>query len=322
MMFAGLSVLAVAVASNSGANETQTVLPNRMREESPTGISDAHIYTWIGNTAGWDRKLHISGYRMGCDAGDPEGCVRDATEAVAQEHLTTIFLSMFVDPTHALSDARAFSRLSLTHPFIAEAGFDDFVGRYDKLFSRPGIDPPVWLREVVHNIKYENANLGFGVTIYEDDLNSPHLRPPDLPADIARSVDFVHFYLHYRADAARYDDAVKRVKVLFPRARIIAGIYAYDRINYIPCSPATARPCSPDEEISLYQQALSMDVRLLKQGQIVGVEFYPGFFGKENEWGGWKHSDYCSPDRVAECIHNTQIMRQDTIEILRRGMGW
>ena len=105
-MFAGLSVLAVAVGSSSGANAMQTVLANRMLEESPTGISDAHIYTWIGNTAVWDRKLHISGYRMGCDAGDPEGCVRDATEAVAQEHLTTNFFRCLSTPrmpsaTHA-----------------------------------------------------------------------------------------------------------------------------------------------------------------------------------------------------------------------------
>src|SRR5258708_7847358 len=31
---------------------------------------DDHIYTWIGNTPEWNRKMHVAGYRMGCDAGD------------------------------------------------------------------------------------------------------------------------------------------------------------------------------------------------------------------------------------------------------------
>jgi hypothetical protein len=320
-MLAGLSVLAAAIASISGTNAMQA-LPSGLAGDPAAGNSDAHIYTWIGNTPAWNRKLHVSGYRMGCDAGDPEGCVRDAAQAVAQSHLKTIFLSMFIDPAHTLSDARVYSLLSLSYPFIAEAGFDDFVGRYDKLIPRPGFDPPSWLREVVHNVKAENPNLGFGITVYEDELDSPYLRPPALPADVARNVDFVHFFLHYRTDAARYAGDVDRVKALFPHAKIIAGIYAYDRINYIPCSPANARPCSPDEEIGLYKQALSIDASLLKQGRIAGIEFYPGFFGKENEWGGWKHSDYCSPERVQQCIENTLTMRKSTLDILGAAMGW
>src|ERR1700739_1022995 len=32
---------------------------------------DDHIYTWIGNTPEWNRKMHVSGYRMGCNPSDP-----------------------------------------------------------------------------------------------------------------------------------------------------------------------------------------------------------------------------------------------------------
>lgn len=283
---------------------------------------DAHIYTWIGNTPAWDRKLHISGYRMGCDDGDPQGCVRDATQAVEQEGLTRIFLSMPVDPERTPGDAREYSRLSVSRPFLAEAGFDDFIGRYGKLFLRPGIDPPSWLRGVIHNVKSDNPHLAFGITLYEDELDSPFLRAPQLPADIAQSVDYVHLFLHYRRDAPLYAAYIERAKALFPRAKIIAGLYAYDRVNYIPCSPASQQPCTPAEEILLYKQAVSIAAQLLKDGRIVGIEFYPGFFGKENEWGGWKHTDYCSPWRVKECVENTRIMRKNTATILSTAFGW
>jgi len=283
---------------------------------------DAHIYTWIGNTREWDRKLHVSGYRMGCDTGDPQGCVRDATEEVGQEGLVRIFLSMFEDPQRTPDDAREYSRLSLSHPFLAEAGFDDFVGRYEKLFSKTGVHPQVWLRGAMRNVKAENPRLAFGITLYEDELDSPYLREPRLPADLAASIDYVHLFLHYRMNAPQYEADVQRAKTLFPKAQIIAGLYAYDRIDYIPCSPSSERPCTPDEEIRLYKQAVGIDARLLKQGRIAGIEFYPGFFGKEEEWGGWKHADYCSAGRVEKCIENTRIMRQNTVETLGAALGW
>ncbi len=291
-------------------------------ERPSTTANNALIYTWIGNTPAWDRKLHVSGYRMGCDDGDPQGCVRDATGVVEQEGLTRVFLSMPVDAQLTPGDAREYSRLSVSHPFIAEAGFDDFVGRYGKLFSRSGIDPPQWLRGVVNNVKADNVRLAFGITLYEDELDSPYLRAPQLPTDVAQSVDYVHLFLHYRADAPQYPEYVEQAKQLFPRAKIIAGLYAYDRVNYIPCAPTSQQPCAPTEEIRLYKQAVSIAAHLLKDRRIVGIEFYPGFFGKENEWGGWRHADYCSPKRVQECIENTRTMRKNTVSILGAEFGW
>jgi hypothetical protein len=286
------------------------------------GAQNTHIYTWVGNTAAWDRKLHVAGYRMGCDLGDPDGCVRQATEVAQQNGLTTVFLSLFEDPAHTVADARECSRLSLTHPLLTEVGFDDFVGRYWRLFSRPRFDPPTWLRDVIHGARQSNAKMGFGITLYEDDLDSPYLRAPKLPADVAQSIDFVHLYLHYRTDAPQLPAYVVQTKALFPNAKIIVGLYAYDRIDYIPCAADSHRPCAQEEEIHLYKDALTRAAQMLKDGGIAGIEFYPGFFGKETEWSGWKNAEYCAPARIDACLKNTLAMRESTAEILRTELGW
>jgi hypothetical protein len=265
--------------------------------------------------------MHVSGYRMGCDNGDPQGCVQEAMQAVAQNGIVRVFLSMPVDAEQTPADALVYSRLSVSHPFIAEAGFDDFVGRYGKLFTRAGFDPPSWLREVIRNVKRDNPHLAFGITLYEDELNSPIVRAPDLPSDIARSVDYVHFYLHYRTDGGRLSEYVAKAKSLFPDAKVIAGLYAYDRINYIPCSPSSQRECTPAEELRFYAQQLNMAIHLLKSGRVVGIEFYPGFFGKESEWGGWKKPNYCAQNRIESCITNTRAIREMTIRTLSATMG-
>lgn len=278
------------------------------------------IYSWVENAPGWDRKFHVSGYRMGCDTGDPEGCVRQADTEVKQRGLTRIFLSMAEDPVHTPIDALNYSRLSLTHPYIVEAGMDDFVDRYQNLFS-PSFDPRPWLREVIQNVKALNPKLAFGITLYEDELDSPYARPPYLPADIARSVDIVHLFLHYRTDAPNFPRYVDQARALFPRATIIAGLYAYDRIDYIPCSPSGKRPCSPAEEVHLYEQSARTAAQLLKEGRISGIEFYPGFFGMESQWYGWKHPDYCAPARVEQCIGDTRQMRDSTEVIFTSVLG-
>jgi hypothetical protein len=74
--------------------------------------------------------------------------------------------------------------------------------------------------------------------------------------------------------------------------------------------------------MQFYMQAVNIDAQLLKEGSIDGIEFYPGFFGKEKEWGGWKNAGYCSPKRVQECIENTRVMRQKTVEALHAAIGW
>jgi hypothetical protein len=279
------------------------------------------IYTWAENAPAWDRRLHVSGYRMGCDTGDPEGCVRDAEAEVKQHGMGRIFLSMDEDPVHTPADALDLSRLSLSHPYLVEAGLDDFVDKYQNLFWH-GFDPRPWLREVIRNVKTLNPKLAFGITLYEDEIDSQYARPPYLPSDLARQVEFVHLFLHYRTDAPKFSQYVNQARTLFPNAQIIAGLYAYDRIDYIPCSPAGKRPCSPAEEISLYEESARMAAQMLKEGKIAGIEFYPGFFGMESKWNGWEHQDYCAPARVPQCIDDTRQMRENTVAIFNSILGW
>lgn len=318
----GQIILAIVAAARAlpGAYAQHSPSAHGASDETSTHILSADalpIYTWVENTPAWDRKLHVSGYRTGCDTGDPEGCIREAEAEVKQRGLTRIFVSMDADPIHTPIDALNYSRLSLSHPYIVEAGMDDFVDRYQNLFSA-SFDPRPWLRQVIQNVKARNSNLAFGITLYEDELDSPYVRPPYLPVNLTRSVDIVHLFLHYRTDAPDLPQYVARARVLFPHATVIAGLYAYDRIDYISCSPSAKRPCSPAEEIRLYDESASIAAKLLKQGRISGIELYPGFFGMESEWYGWKHADYCAPKRVLQCIQNTRQMRADTAAILAR----
>jgi hypothetical protein len=321
VMAAG-ALLDLLVSSVAWQPYCRTVAAMAQIEHQSATAPDAHIYTWIGNTPDLNRKLHVSGYRMGCDDGDPHGCVLEATEAVEREGLTRVFLSMPLDADRTLDDAREYSRLSVSYPFIAEVGFDDFVARYRKLFFRSRIDSPSWLRGVIRNIKADNAHLSFGITLYEDELDSTYLHAPQLPNDVAQSVDYVHLFLHYRTDAPQLVEYVESAQALFPRARVIVGLYAYDRVDYIQCAPTNQQPCTPAGEIRLYREAVTIAGHLLRDGSIVGIEFYPGFFGKEKEWRGWTYADYCSPKRVKECIENTRMMREDTVTILSAEFGW
>jgi hypothetical protein len=321
--FIALTVLFLPFVANGflqelcQAQETLAI-PSRAVSQLP----DSHIYTWIGNTPAWNRQLHVSGYRLGCDSGDPDGCVSIGADAVDREGITTIFLSMPEVADRTPADAREYNRLRGSNRFVMEAGFDDFVDRYQKFFSLPGMKPQSWLREVAHNVMADGKGLKFGITLYEDELDSRYLREPLLPHDIAQNVSYVHLYLHYRTNASRFPKYVARAKALFPRAKIIAGLYAYDRIDYIPCTQSNRKPCSEEEEIGYYEHAVRNAAQLMRQGSVSGIEFYPGFFGRENQWPGWKNPGYCVPSRVNQCIENTRIMRQKTLAILEAAFGW
>ena len=81
-----------------------------------------------------------------------------------------------------------------------------------------------------------------GITLYEDELPTV---PGKCLSERARSdISYVHFYLHYRKDVAKYRDYLASVSGLFPHAAIIAGSYAYDRADYLSCSPGSERPAS------------------------------------------------------------------------------
>lgn len=265
------------------------------------------VMTWADeNTASWDQQLDASGIRMGCSA-EPASCLEAASHHVQKHPGIKVFLSTVLDPQTAVIYAAEYSKLSLQYAFIQEIDIDDFVGQYGQIPSFAS--PFAIVSSVIDALKSQNQRLQFGITLYENELESPYLKEENLPDGVRGKVDTVHLFLLYRADASNYADYVRRSKKLFRNAKVIAGVYAYDRISYVPCSPNVSRACSPEEEIGLFKQALDIQVRLAKSGEVEWLEFFPGAFGKEDEWNAWDRPRIC-PGRKQECITNTKQMRQ------------
>lgn len=265
------------------------------------------IMTWADeNTPSWDRLLNASGIRMGCSA-EPASCLEVASHHVQQHPGTKVFLSIVLDAQTAVIYALEYSKLSLQYPFIQEIDIDDFVGQYGQIPSSGSRFAMV--SSIIDALKSQNRGLQFGITLYENELESPYLKEENLPARVRTKVDTVHLFLVYRADAPNYPAYVRQSKKVFPNAKVIAGVYAYDRISYVPCSPNASQACSLEEEIGLFKQALDTQVRLLKRGEVEWLEFFPGAFGKEDEWSAWDRPRICR-GRKQECITNTKQMRQ------------
>jgi hypothetical protein len=221
-----------------------------------------------------------------------------------------------LDVTRVLSYAREYSRLSLANPVLYEIGFDDFVGQSQrqKLSSRMLSSV---LSEIANAVKSENPELRLGITLYMDDLDSQRFRLSELPEQFRGSVDFIHLYPHYRKEVSSFEESLQRVQVLFPHARVVAGLYPYDRRDYLPCARDGA-PCSNEEEIQLFAKSLENRWALLRSGEIDGIEFYPGNFGLEEQWNGWQNPRLCRTGRIQECVENTKQMRDILRKFLKR----
>jgi hypothetical protein len=97
---------------------------------------------------------------------------------------------------------------------------------------------------------------------------------------------------------------------------VIAGVYAYDRRDYLPCTRGGKAQCPNEEELSLFQDMFQQEVTLLRSGQVAWLEFYPGSFGVEEQWRSWDQPRICSASRRQECVDNTKAMRQQVLQIL------
>jgi len=277
------------------------------------------IITWGKNAPEWDQKLHVGGIRVGC-SGEPAQCIRQAESAVRGEADKKVFLSVLLR-AESPAEARQYSESSLQSPFLQEIGLDDFVARYNRASGTSPTDALSWLGGMVENVKSKNANLKFGITVYESDLSSPALKEDKLPARIRSKIDHVHLYLRYRANAPNYESYVQQAKSIFPKARVIAGAYAYDRISYIPCASGNPRRCAKDEELKLFMQALTTQIRLLKSQAVDWIEFYPGGFGLEQEMDIWETPRGCQDRQKSECVENTKAMRQAATAALTKELG-
>ncbi len=265
------------------------------------------VITWGPNTPDWNRALHLGGVRMGC-SGAPAGCADYAEHLAKSQGVDNAFVAILLNQGTVISYARRYSQLSMSHPTLYEVGFDDFVSQCDRL-KLDTSSLSVLLTELAHELKAANPKLHLGITVYEDELTSNHLPLAQLDEQFRKSVDFVHLYPHYRKETQSFSTSVQQALQIFPQAKIIAGNYAYDRRDYLPCSRGGA-PCTNQEELSLFTQQLKERLAMLGSSNVAWLEFYPGNFGNESHWDQWKSPRACNQERLHECDQSTKAMRE------------
>lgn len=283
---------------------------------SAGAAADWTVAAWADNTLDWNRELGVTQLRLGCSSA-PATCIKSVRSHAVKEGVDCVILAMPLDPARIADYAAQYAAASQTEPHLCGVGIDDFV-RALKTWPRAAGDPdtPVsLLRTVIDNAK-RNPALKFGVTVYEDELSSRLLS--DLPAELRARVDRVSLYLHYREGAQHYSEHVRKTRQLFGNAQLFGGIYAYDRIDYLPCSAGRSTSCRPEQEMALFRNLLDVQMSMLRTGQLDGVEFYPGNFGAEQQWSGWSKAAICKAVRRDACVKSTLEMRKTALTAVQR----
>lgn len=242
-------------------------------------------------------------------------CVRSITAAANSQHIDKWALAIKVGPTDAPSEALEYSLQSTLETRLVEVDIDDFVATMREWNRQTSSDANALLGDVIGNLKSRNTALKFGITLYEDDLGSNIVTA--LNETTRARVDRVVFYLHYRRNIANYETYLRATRALFPNAAIWAGSYAYDRIDYLPCQQGVPVACSSADELALFNVTIITQIRLMRANEIAGIEFYPGYFGIEDQWIGWKNRRICKADRIWQCVFLTRQMRQSALKALQ-----
>jgi hypothetical protein len=272
------------------------------------------VATWSvqTNTPQWNQALGVRYTRQGC-SDTPAACLA-FVGSVAQSDNVKVTLAIPLNALTTAAYARQYSQLSLSAPYLVEVSIDDFVDQFRAL-SKTSLQSAAMVAEVIANLKSANRNLKFGVTIYEDELAAVDLQNSKLPAAIRAQFDAVHLFIHYREDGPNYPAYVQKAKLAFPRARIVAGSYAYDRRAYVPCAPG-GLPCTEQQDFDLFKESLTIQTQEMKLGIVDHIEFYPGYFGAEAQWTGWSNPRECALGDLGPCIINTIAMRDAALTIL------
>src|SRR3989344_2646993 len=296
---------------------TPTVCSNGICEASETPSScpaDCWKITTFGlqNTQEWKDNLPITGLRMGSSDSTPAAePIANARTFVKDNNLKSVFITIY----GPRDDAEIFSQESLSFPELEEVGIDDFVSAWWNKWNHWDED---LLNEFINDLKSSNPNLKFGITLYEYQLDANDLKDENLPKTIKDKVDYVHLYLGYSKTAENYESYVDKAKSMFPNAKIIAGSYAYDRIDYVPCSQSSEDHCTLEEELSYFEDSIRTQADLLKKGVIDSIEFAPAYFGNEDSMSElyFPSPKYCKTERKQECIENTKTMRAAASSVL------
>ncbi len=275
------------------------------------------IGTWSVqvNSPAWNKALAVANYRQGC-SDPPASCVQFAGKN-AQTYNVKLFLAVPLTSSSP-DDATQYSQLSLSSPNLVEVGIDDFESQYQALFSDPTVQPATLVSSMIANLKSVNRNLKFGGTIYEDQLTNAYLQDAKLPAAVRAGFDYVHLFIHYRQNGPNYASYVQQAKQLFPNARIIAGSYAYDRRNYLPCAQSGGPNCTAQQDFNLFNSSIQIQAQLLAGGVVDSIEFFPGYFGHEDQYPGLSEPRECAAGDAAECIADTKAMRLAAYKLLAK----
>jgi hypothetical protein len=283
--------------------------------KSVSAQTPLNIMSWGENVSSWNKQLGLTGLREGCSIY-PTKCEPYLDNLANLAGVKTYYVSMPFDPSATVSWAKEYSSLSLSHKMMVEIGLDDFVGRIeDDQIAGTLPNPAAFVSEVIAATKSANPSLAFGVTIYEDGLT--HVALTSLPASLRAEIQYVHLYLHYRENAPNYASYVATAKTIFPKARIIAGAYPYDRIDYLPCAYRGTVKCTAAQEQALYKQALEIQLSMVKAGTIYGLEFFFGYFGDPQDWPSWtSETRICEPARLSTCYENSTTLQDISLEVL------
>lgn len=263
----------------------------------------------------WQQRLGIDWTRVSCRVtrrNTPSKCVADV-QANPTPGIQKYFLYLESNSPTLTADASAYSALTANVPAVESVGFDDFFAYYEPRYDQAGGGAIQTLSVVIDNLKSANPRLKFGITLYENELDpvyNPYIDATHLPPSVKAKVDYVHLFLHYRANGPKFARYVAQAKAYFPNAKIIAGAYAYDRIDYFPCAqgdPAKT-PCTQAQEIDDFKQALAIQRQLVLTHEVVGLEIYPGYFGAEDDLYG-PGTDNLKCANVTRCIQTTLAMR-------------
>jgi len=167
-----------------------------------------------------------------------------------------------------LEAAELWSLLSLRNKNIVILTHDDFVAWWIKCTKR---NVEIFSKTKAA-INKHNKKLLYGITFYETDFDK--LTDNALFA-MGEQIDVLHFYLHRRSNVKNYGRYVSSIKKYFPNAKIIFGVYNYDRRNY------EKRYDNDDMEKTLFVDQLNYCYKKLRtDNSVLGIEFYPGSLGE------------------------------------------
>lgn len=275
----------------------------------------ATIVTWSPNTLEWNERLGVEEVRLGCSS-EPAACLESLRRIAREQHTDRLTLAITADPLVVAEYASRYSEASLAEPRLVGIGIDDFFSAYLEWAGEPDVDELKLFERVVANAKSHNPELEFGLTLYEDELDSELLSAAAIPLSLRQQIDRVSLFLHFAANGPGYRDYVDAVRLMFPNAHIHGGVYAYDRIDYLPCAERKKRKCSRRKQRTLFKETIEQQVAMLETGELDGLEFYPGHFGSEATWKGWANPDICRASRREDCVANTRELREIAVRRL------